>query len=142
MDLEELTNFIKKKGGNRFPDPDAVVKAIQKAVRSSYRLPKTVNDSVNQVLSVSISSMKALKEQIKSLVQAIADLMELIPNTLTSIKGMVLSIQPESLQKLAIFTVSQIRPPWLNMPTLPGTSINQVILRLKTHASLNLVTDF
>ena len=29
--------------------------AIQKAARSSYRLPKTVNDSVNQVLSISIT---------------------------------------------------------------------------------------
>ena len=44
MDLQELTAFIIKKGKNRFPDPDAVAKAIQKAARSSYRLPKTVND--------------------------------------------------------------------------------------------------
>ena len=53
MDLQELTAFIIEKGNNRFPDPDAVAKAIQKAARSSYRLPKTVNDSVNQVLSIS-----------------------------------------------------------------------------------------
>ena len=53
MDLHELTDFIIEKGKNRFPDPDAVAKAIQKAARSSYRLPKTVNDSVNQVLSIS-----------------------------------------------------------------------------------------
>ena len=49
MDLHELTDFIIEKGKNRFPDPDAVAKAIQKAARSSYRLPKTVNDSVNPV---------------------------------------------------------------------------------------------
>ena len=55
MDLHELTDFIIEKGNNRFPDPDAVAKAIQKAARSSYRLPKTVNDSVNQVLSISIT---------------------------------------------------------------------------------------
>ena len=65
MDLHELTDFIIEKGKNRFPDPDAVAKAIQKAARSSYRLPKTVNDSVNQVLSISITSMKALESQIK-----------------------------------------------------------------------------
>ena len=57
MDLHELTDFIIEKGKNRFPDPDAVAKAIQKAARSSYRLPKTVNDSVNQVLSISITSI-------------------------------------------------------------------------------------
>ena len=60
MDLHELTAFIMKKGKNRLPDPDSVAKAIQKAARSSYRVPKTVNDSVNQVLSISITSMKAL----------------------------------------------------------------------------------
>lgn len=87
MDLQQLTDFIKEKGRNRFPDPDAVAKAIQKAARSSYRLPKTVNDSVNQVLSISISSMRAMEQQIKAFDKAIADQMELIPNTLTSIKG-------------------------------------------------------
>lgn len=87
MDLQQLTDFIIKKGKNRFPDPDAVAKAIQKAARSSYRLPKTVNDSVNQVLSLSISSMKALEAQIKAFDKAIAEQMQLIPNTLTSIKG-------------------------------------------------------
>ena len=87
MDLHELTEYIQKKGKNRFSDPDSVAKAIQKAARSSYRLPKTVNDSVNQVLAVSISSIKALEAQIKTLDKAIAAQMELIPNTLMSIKG-------------------------------------------------------
>lgn len=87
MDLQQLTDFIMEKGKNRFPDPGSVAKAIQKAARSSYRLPKTVNDSVNQVLSISISSMKALESQIKAFDKAIAEQMTLIPNTLTSIKG-------------------------------------------------------
>lgn len=87
MDLQELTAFIIEKGKNRFPDPDAVAKAIQKAARSSYRLPKTVNDSVNQVLSISITSMKALESQIKEFDKAIAAQMELLPNVLISIPG-------------------------------------------------------
>ena len=87
MDLHDLTEYIQKKGKNRFSDPESVAKAIQKAARSSYRLPKTVNDSVNQVLAVSISSIKALEAQIKTLDKAIAVQMELIPNTLMSIKG-------------------------------------------------------
>ena len=87
MDLHELTEFLQKKGKNNFSNPEEVAKAIQKAARSSYRLPKTVNDSVNQVLSISISSMKALESQIKEFDKAIAAQMELIPNTLTSIKG-------------------------------------------------------
>lgn len=87
MDLQQLTDFLIEKGKNRFPDPESVAKAIQKAARSSYRLPKTVNDSVNQVLSISISSMKALESQIKAFDKAIAAQMELIPNTLTSVSG-------------------------------------------------------
>ena len=87
MDLHQLTEFIIEKGKNRFPDPDSVAKAIQKAARRSYRLPKTVNDSVNQVLSISISSMRAMESQIKAFDKAIAEQMALIPNTLTSVKG-------------------------------------------------------
>lgn len=87
MDLQQLTDFIIRNGKNRFPDPDAVANAIQKAARSSYRLPKTVNDSVNQVLSISISSIRAMEQQIKAFDKAIAEQMTLIPNTLTSIKG-------------------------------------------------------
>ncbi|MBQ2923603.1 MAG: IS110 family transposase [Tyzzerella sp.] len=87
MDLHELTAFIIEKGKNRFPNPDAVAKAIQKAARSSYRLPKTVNDSVNQVLSISITSIKALEAQIKEFDKAIAAQMELLPNVLISIPG-------------------------------------------------------
>ena len=87
MDLHELTAFIMKRGKNRFPNPDAVAKAIQKAARSSYRLPKTVNDSVNQVLSISITSINALEAQIKEFDKAIGAQMELLPNVLTSIPG-------------------------------------------------------
>ena len=87
MDLHELTDFLVKKGKNHFTDPEAIAKAIQKAARSSYRLPKTVNDSVNQVLSSSICLIRALEQQIKVLDKAIAEQMQLIPNTLQSIPG-------------------------------------------------------
>ena len=87
MDLQELTAFIMEKGKNRFPDPDAVAKALQKAARSSYRLPKTVNDSVNQVLAISITSIRALESQIKAFDKAITNQMELLPNVLISIPG-------------------------------------------------------
>ena len=63
-DLDELTAFIAETGRGRFADPDAAAKAVQAAARGSYRLPKTVNDTVNQAMAVSI-----------------------IPNTLTSIPG-------------------------------------------------------
>ena len=87
MDLQELTEFIMIKGKKRFPDPDAVAQAIKKAAKGSYRLPKTINDSINQVLSISIRSMRAMDAQIKEFDKAIAEQVKLIPNTLQSIPG-------------------------------------------------------
>ena len=87
MDVELLASFIAEKGKNRSPRPDEIAKALQAAARGSYRLPKTVNHSVNQALSISISSMRAMKAQIKALEKEIARQLESIPNTLTSIPG-------------------------------------------------------
>jgi len=87
MDLDQLIDFLVEKGKNRFPDPSAVAQAVQAAARGSYRLPKTVNDSVNQVLSISISSMRAVQAQIKALDIEIERQLALIPNTLLSVKG-------------------------------------------------------
>ncbi len=86
-DLDELTAFIIKAGRGRFADAEATAKAVQAAARGSYRLPKTVNDSVNQAMSVSIATMRALDSQIKVLDKAIEQQFEIIPNTLTSIPG-------------------------------------------------------
>lgn len=86
-DLGELTTFIAKSGRGRFADPEATAKAVQTAARGSYRLPKTVNDSVNQAMSVAIATMRALDGQIKVLDKAIAQQFQIIPNTLTSIPG-------------------------------------------------------
>lgn len=85
--LEELTAYIEKSGRGRFSDPAAVAKAIQSAAKGSYRLPKTINDSVNQAMSASISTMRAMEAQIKTLEKAIEQQFEIIPNTLTSIPG-------------------------------------------------------
>ncbi len=86
-DLDELTAFIAKSGRGRFSDPAATAKAVQSAAKGSYRLPRTVNDSVNQAMSVSIAAMRALEDQIKTLDKAIEHQFEIIPNTLTSIPG-------------------------------------------------------
>jgi transposase len=87
MDVDELASFIAEKGKNRSPRPNELAKAVQAAARGSYRLPKTVNDSVNQVLSISISSMRAMQAQIKSLEKEIERQFVNIPNTLTSVPG-------------------------------------------------------
>ena len=88
-DLDELTDFIAQAGRGRFVDPDATApdETGGVGVKIAYRLPKTVNDTVNQAMSVSIASMRALKEQVKVLDKAIEQQFEIIPNTLTSIPG-------------------------------------------------------
>lgn len=87
IDVDELAAFIAEKGKNRSPRPDEIAKAVQAAAKGSYRLPKTVNDSVNQVLSISISSMRAMQAQIKALDKEILHQFDNIPNTLTSVPG-------------------------------------------------------
>jgi transposase len=87
IDVEQLAAFISEKGKNRSPRPVEIAKAVQSAARGSYRLPKTVNDSVNQVLSISISSMRAMQTQIKALDKEIERQFDILPNTLTSIPG-------------------------------------------------------
>src|SRR5699024_11776409 len=64
-----------------------LAKVIRTAARDSYRLPVTVNNSVNQAMAVSIASMRALEKQVKVLDKAIEQQFEIIPNTLTSIPG-------------------------------------------------------
>lgn len=85
--LEELSAYIEKSGRGRFADPEAVAKQIRAAAKGSYRLPKTINDSVNQAMSASIATMRAMEVQIKTLEKAIEQQFQIIPNTLTSIPG-------------------------------------------------------
>lgn len=85
-DLDELAAFIEATGKN-FADPAAKAKAIRVAARDSYRLPITVNNSVNQAMSVSVATMRALEKQVKTLDKAIEQQFKIIPNTLTSIPG-------------------------------------------------------
>ena len=87
MDLDELTAFISEQGKNRSPNPEKIAAAVKAAAKGSYRLPKTMNDSVNQVLSISVSSMRALQSQIKALNKEIEKQFFNIPNTLTSVRG-------------------------------------------------------
>lgn len=87
MGLDKLAGFICIKGKGHFEDPEAVAKADQAAACGCYRLPKTVAYSVNRILAISLSSIRALETQIKAFDKAIAEQLEIIPNTLTSIKG-------------------------------------------------------
>ncbi|MFO2551289.1 IS110 family transposase [Alicyclobacillus cycloheptanicus] len=87
MELADLADHLKEKGRNRFPDPEKVAKCIQKAARSSYRLSKCVEDTIDILLATSIESIRAIKQQIKQIDEAIVWLLDGIPNTLETIPG-------------------------------------------------------
>lgn len=87
MDLQELANYLKEKGKNRFTDAECVAKSIQKAARSSYRLSKCVEDSIDLLLATSIEAIRSTTKQIKELDKAIQKLLDGIPNTLQTIPG-------------------------------------------------------
>ena len=87
MPIEELAAFINEKGKSHFVDPTKIAKELQAAAKSSYRLSKTVNDSVNQLLAIRLVGIRAIQSQIKDLDKAIESFMALFPNVLTSIGG-------------------------------------------------------
>jgi len=85
--IEELADFVNQKGKGKFADPEAVAKALQAAARSSYRIGKTVNDSLNQLLAVRLVGIRSIEEQIKALDKAIVSYMAAFQNVLISIPG-------------------------------------------------------
>jgi len=87
MELADLADYLKEKGKNRFPDPEKVAKCIQKAARSSYRLSRCVEDTIDMLLATSIESIRTIKQQIMQIDKAIERLLDGIPNTLESIPG-------------------------------------------------------
>jgi transposase len=87
MPMDELATFISQKGKGKFTDPEAVAAALAKAARSSYRVSKTVNDSLNQLLSIRLIAIRSIGEQIISLDKSIASYMDAFQNVLISVPG-------------------------------------------------------
>jgi transposase len=87
MPVDKLADFINHKGKGRFAEPDDVAKALQAAARSSYRISKTVNDSLGQLLAIRLVGIRSIEEQIKSLDKAIESYMGAFQNVLISIPG-------------------------------------------------------
>ncbi|MCF1633401.1 IS110 family transposase [Streptococcus gallolyticus] len=87
--LKDLADFIQKLGRGRFKAPEKLAKAIQAAIRGSYRLPKLQQDSVNVVLGLLAREIRNLEQMIKDIDKAIEDMVEVIPEyqCLTSVPG-------------------------------------------------------
>lgn len=89
MPIEDLIDYLKVKGRGRFSDPEALAKAIRKAVRGYYRLGKVMKDSIDAVLAVYYTEIKTNQSLIKDIDKAIARIVEALPEAriLQSIPG-------------------------------------------------------
>src|SRR5699024_408530 len=87
ISLEDLADYLREKGKNRFPDAKLVAKYIQKAARTSYRLDKVVEDSIDTILGTSITLIRTFEKQIKELDKSIERIMKAVPQTLQTIPG-------------------------------------------------------
>ena len=87
MSVDDLVAFVARCGKNRFESPQDVAQALQKAARSSYRLPKAMADAANLAMASNIRIIRSLQEQAKSLQKAIEEHLATIPQTLTSVPG-------------------------------------------------------
>ena len=58
--LDELAAFIQKHGKSK-DDVDSIVSNFLKAAKNSYRPPAVIADSVNQILAISVSTIRLLQ---------------------------------------------------------------------------------
>lgn len=89
MDLKDLAVRLSKDSKGRFSDPEKLAKAIQKAIRDSYRIGKVLQDSVDVVLATYARIIAGLKKQIRTLDKSIESLYAIIPEaqSLMSVPG-------------------------------------------------------
>jgi len=87
MDTAKLADYLREKGKNRFNSSEEVAACIQKAARSSYRLSKCVEDSIDIVLATSIETIRNYTDQVKRLDKAIERIISGIHHTLQTIPG-------------------------------------------------------
>ena len=69
--VEDLVDFIREKGKNRFSNPENTAKVLLKAARDSYRLDKILYEPLNIAIASSFNLVKALESEIKTVDKAI-----------------------------------------------------------------------
>ena len=88
--LEELVDFIVEHGKDLFSDPMATATALKEAVRKSYRMNASVDNSLNFVIKSCLENIQALEKQKKAAEKAILIEVSGFNNQylcLTSVKG-------------------------------------------------------
>lgn len=88
--LDELVDFMVEHGKELFSDPKATAVALKDAVRKSYRMNASVDNSLNFVIKSCLDNIQALERQKKAAEKAIALEVAGFNNQylcLTSVKG-------------------------------------------------------
>jgi len=84
---EQLADFVIQNSRKRFKEPEAVVKAVKRAARESYRLRPALSSSISLILASILQSIRALKDALRKVDAAIEKEFKALPNTLQSVKG-------------------------------------------------------
>lgn len=86
---EDLIDYLNAAGRGRFADAEKTAKAIQKAVRGSYRLPKVIQNSIDINVSIYAAEIRTYQKLIKELDKQIEAIVTVLPETeiLQSIPG-------------------------------------------------------
>ncbi len=132
MALDELAAYLRSKGKNRFDDSEQVAKSIQKAVRSSYRLDKVVEDTIDTILVTSITVIQTFQWQIKEIDKSITRIRPDCGRRFRPFLAWVRCSQLASLLRLAKLSVLRTKPKLPNMPGCTGVRNSQDDLQQRT----------
>src|SRR5215212_10073545 len=79
LSLDDLATYLQEHGRGRFADPDALARTLQQSARDSYRLDKVLQEPLRLVLGTTLTSIRSLQSQLKSLDKTIAQELAAIP---------------------------------------------------------------
>ena len=87
--IEDLAALLKEHSRGRVADPEELARVVKQAANRSYQLPKGMVEPVNLILSSSLTTVRALKGQLKPIEKTIATELAAAPaQTLATIPGL------------------------------------------------------
>lgn len=87
MDTEQLVSFIAQNGNRRLKDVGQMAADLKNMAKRAYRLNPKIQNSINVTLTMTLHNIDFFKSQIKRLDKVIAQELQAIPQTLTTIPG-------------------------------------------------------
>ena len=84
----QLADLIAHRGHGRFYDPDAIARAVQEVLRSSYSIDRQMDEMVTFTLATGWERIRCLKRLMKRLDRQIARRIEPVPNPLITVSGL------------------------------------------------------